>query len=110
MIATLQVYLFLGLTLVAFGIQVWALIDAATRPRDAFIRAGKRTKPFWVAILAAAAAIGFCSLPPPIGLGMGLLLFNLIALVVAGFYLADVRHAVRGSGRGRGRDGRSGGW
>lgn len=112
MIATIQVFLFLALALVAFGVEVWALADAARRPAHAFTAEGKRTKPFWVWVLVAASVGGFLGLPYPIGLGLLPFFLMIVAVVPAGVYLADVRPAVRGygsSGGGR-RPPRGGGW
>jgi hypothetical protein len=105
-----QVLIFLALALVMFAIEVWALIDAATRPAPAFLTAEKRTKRFWVAVTAAAAAIGFVAIPPPLGIGLFGGFLQFVAVVPAGVYLADVRPAVRGYGGGsRRRPPRSGG-
>jgi hypothetical protein len=101
-IAVLQMYLFLGLALVAFGLEVWALAHALRMPARSFEAADKRTKTFWTLILAGAVAIGFLCIPPPIGLSLLPVMFLLLAVVPAGIYLADVRPAVtRYSGRGR---------
>lgn len=81
----------------AFVMQVFALVDAGRHRADAFVAAGKRTKQFWVIVLAAATAIGFVSLLNPLNI------FGLLAVVAAGIYLADVRPALRQvSGRGGG--------
>jgi hypothetical protein len=110
-IATIQVYLFLGLALLALGIEVWALADAGRRPAHAFTSEGKRTKQFWVWVLVAACVGGFLGLPPPLGLGLLPTFLMIIAVVPAGVYLADVRPAVRGYGPGGGRrPPRGGGW
>ena len=90
----------------AFAVEVWALIDVLRRPGAAFTAAGKRTKTFWVAIIAVATAIGFVSLPLS---GAGLPGFlGIISIVAASVYLADVRPAVRqyGGRRGPRRDDR----
>jgi hypothetical protein len=101
-IATIQLYLFLVLALVGVALEAWALVHAARTRRDAFPAADKRTKTFWVAILAVGLAVGFLGIPPPIGFSPLPVLFVLIAVVPAGIYLADVRPAVdRYSGRGR---------
>lgn len=107
-LASLQLYLFLALALVLFGIEAWALIDAARRPTGAFPAEGKRTKTFWVALLAAAAVVGFVAIPPPLGAGFLSGFLQFAAVVPAGVYLADVRPAVRGYRPGRG--GGPGGW
>lgn len=107
-VATIQLVLFLALALVAFGIEVWALIDAARRSPQAFTYAGKRTRTFWLALTGAAAAIGFLAIPPPIGLSLVPFTLSVLAVVPAAVYLADVRPAVRGYGRRR--PPRGGGW
>lgn len=109
-IATIQVYLFLLIALVAFGIELWALIDAARRPAQAFSYAGKRTKQFWVWLLVGASTAGFLGLPPPIGIGLLPTFLMIVAVVPAGVYLADVRPAVSGYGGGRRRRPPGGGW
>jgi hypothetical protein len=91
-----------GLVLVVLGalalaMQAFALVDAVRHRPDAFTAAGKRTKQFWVIVLAVATALGFVSLLNPLNI------FGLIAVVAAGIYLADVRPALRQvSGRGGG--------
>ena len=78
-----------------FGMMLWALIDCARTRGDAFAAAGKRTKQFWLLITAGATLLGFISIGRPLSI------FNIIAVVGAAVYLADVRPAVRGVlGRG----------
>ena len=95
------------LTLAAFALQVFALVDAARHPASAYEAAGKLTKQKWLIILGVATAIGFVSL----GNG-GLLFLLIIAVVAAAVYVTDVRPALRAvGGRGRGRSGGPyGGW
>lgn len=98
MIITLQGFLYLALMLVAFAVEAWALIDVLRRPAAAFPWAGKRTKGFWTAVVAAAAAVGFIAIPPPIGAGLlgGFSIISLVGVVAAAVYLVDVRPAVAG--------------
>ncbi|CAM3343328.1 DUF2516 domain-containing protein [Occultella aeris] len=99
MIAIIQAYLFLGLSVIAFGLALWALVDALLRPSTAFTSADKRTKGFWGGVLALATVLGFLGIPA--GGGGSSLFLVLIAAIPAGIYLADVRPAVaRYSGRG----------
>ena len=77
--------LLLVLGIGALGLKIWALVDAATRPAQAFEAAGKLTKVIWIAILAAAVLLGGTSV---------LSLFGLLGLVAAIVYLVDVRPAV----------------
>lgn len=108
LLANAQVLLFLVLALVLFGIEAWALIDCARRPAGAFLAAGKRTKRFWLVLTAAAAAVGFIAIPPPLGVGLFSGFLQFFAVIPAGVYLADVRPAVSSYGGGR-RPPRSGG-
>lgn len=104
-----QLLVFFALYLLVFVMAVVALVDAARRPPEAFVRAGKRTKGFWLAVLGLAAAVSFVSLPP-LGASLGFLV--LLAAVGAGVYLADVRPALgphRRGGPGAGGASR-GGW
>lgn len=107
MIGLIQMYLFLVLSLVGIALEIWALVHAARMPARSFEAADKRTKTFWVAVLAAATLVGFLGIPPPLGVSPLPVLFVLVAVVPAGIYLADVRPAVeRYSGRGRRDDSR----
>lgn len=74
---------FLVIYLAALAVTLWALVDAAVRPASAFVAASKRTKQFWLAVLAVAALAAYIRL------------FTFIALVAALVYLLDVRPAVR---------------
>lgn len=78
------------LTVLGFGVlglKVWALADAAYRPRPYYAAAGKWTKIGWVAVLAVALLLTGSDF-----LG----LFGLVSVVAAIVYLVDVRPAVRG--------------
>lgn len=113
----MQYLVYMILYVIVFALSVWALVDLLTRPARAFISAGKRTKGFWGAMLAAAVAVSFVALPYPLGIGrLGFL--ALAAAVAAIVYLVDVKPALqhysgrggRGSrGSGRGPSSR-GGW
>ena len=83
--------LFLVLTVFTFGLKLWALADACTRPQAGYVAAGKLTKLAWVGILAAAVLLG---------LGSVLGLLSLAGTVAAIVYLVDVRPAVRELQRG----------
>ena len=96
LLADLQSYIVLGLSIVALGVEVWALVDCLRRRPDAFVAAGKRTKQFWMLVTGLAVLLGFVALG-----GIGFL--AIIAIVAAGVYLADVKPALdqvmgRGSG------------
>ena len=89
-------YFFLALGLVAFGVEAWAFIDAITRPSQAFVSAGKLTKPLWLIILGVAFVLGLYS--AAYGGATGFL--SVIAFVASAVYLADVRPKVREFKRG----------
>jgi uncharacterized membrane protein YgcG len=112
-IGTAQNLVLLVLFLASFVVQVFAIVDAARRPAQAFTNEGKLTKPIWLIILVVAAALTFA-------LG-GSSLFALVLVAPSLIYLADVRPRVapysrrKGGGRGgrsggSGPSGRSGGW
>lgn len=104
----LQLYVLWGLGVVAFGAEVYALVDAARTRADAFPVAGKLSKPKWLSILGVATAVGFLALP---GGFMTILNFlPIIAFAAAAVYLADVRPAVRQIRGGGGRPGPYGPW
>lgn len=84
----LQYWIVFGLSLLALGVEVFALAHAVRQRKDAFTATGKQTKTFWVAVLVLATLLGFVSL----GGGLGLL--AIIGIVGAGVYLADVRPAI----------------
>lgn len=109
----MQAFLLLALSLVALGMELFAFVEAARASGDAYVQAGKRTKKFWVGLSAAALFVGILALP--IFVGIMPYWINVIAVVVAGVFLADVRPAIRisgtGSGNGRSRrPGPYGGW
>jgi Protein of unknown function (DUF2516) len=90
---------FLALGLAAFIVEIWAFVDAITRPSQAFVAAGKQTKPLWLIILGVAAAVGLGGA----AYGAGPTSFlPVIAFVAAAVYLADVRPKVKDFKRGGG--------
>lgn len=74
---------FLLIYLATLALTVWALVDAAIRPQQAFPAAEKQTKNFWLALLVVAALAAYIRL------------FTFIAIIAALVYLLDVRPAVR---------------
>jgi hypothetical protein len=75
------------LLLAALGVEVYALVEAATFPANAYVAAGKLTKPAWLAILGVALAVVLLSgWFGPLGLAA------IIATIV---YFVDVRPALR---------------
>ena len=79
-------------TLALTAVGVFAFIDAALRPAQAFVAAGKLTKPAWLVIVALSTFVlylfGFISF------------FGIPALVAMIVYFVDVRPAVRNVTRG----------
>ncbi|KNC20491.1 membrane protein [Arthrobacter sp. RIT-PI-e] len=93
-----QYFLYLALGLVALGIEVWAFTDCVRRPKTSFEAAFKRTKGFWLALTGGAVFIGLLS---ALGRGGGFNIFQIVAIIAACVYLADVKPAVsQTSGRG----------
>ena len=106
-----RVYLFVDVELwinrllvfVMLVLQLWALIDCATRNPQAFPAVNKLTKPVWLAITLGALAIS--------GLISSLTQFSgpfynpilLVAVIAALVYLADVRPSVREVSGGSGQ-------
>lgn len=79
----------LALFLAALGLELFALVDALTRPARAFEATGKMTKQAWLLILGLAL-VSILLFRSPMGL------LGLLGVVAAGVYLADVRPALRG--------------
>jgi hypothetical protein len=73
------------ITLAVLAFQVWALVDALMRPKDAYVAADKLTKQAWLLILGLA--VGSTVL-----LGSTLLL--MVSIVAASVYIVDVKPAL----------------
>lgn len=78
-----------------FALWVWALLDCAVRKAAAFPACDKLTKPAWLTILVLSALIGALVVQPFAYWVNPTQIVGLVATVVAGVYLADVRPAVR---------------
>lgn len=76
-----------GVTVLAM--MAWALVDCARTRPDAFPAAGKRTKTFWLLLTGGATLIGFIFIFNPFTI------FNIVAVVAAAVYHADVKPAVK---------------
>lgn len=82
-----------------FAMQLFALVDCVRQRADAFTAAGKLSKPAWLALTGVAALIGFLVILSPISI------FEIVAVVAAGVYLADVRPALQQvTGRAQGNN------
>jgi hypothetical protein len=103
-------YFFEALALGAFVVEVWAFIDAIRRPANAYVAAGKQTKPLWLVILGVAAVIGLGYAAYVRNLSV-IQILPVAAFVAAAVYLTDVRPKVKqmGSG-GSSRQGPYGPW
>ena len=97
---------FLALGAAAFIVEAWAFIDAITRPGQAFVATGKKTKQLWLIILGVAAVVGLAG--AVYGIGPTSIL-PVAAVVAAAIYLADVRPKVKEFPKGGGSGGTSSG-
>lgn len=77
------------LSLVLFGAQLWALIDAASRRNEVFVAAGKLTKPAWLIILGVALVAHLAVPYSPFSI------LNLVGAVACIVYIVDARPAMR---------------
>jgi len=84
--------LLLALYWACLALIAWAFVDALTRPANAYVAAGKLTKPAWLAITAIAGLVLYFVGP--------MTFFGLPAVIAAIVYLVDVRPAIRGLRRG----------
>lgn len=100
-------WIFWVLAVAAFAVEVWALVEAIRTRPDAFIAAGKQNKRLWLIILGFANLFGFAAV---VQFLPALSIFTIAAFIAAGIYLADVRPAVRGMGRGGSARGPYGPW
>ncbi len=109
-------YFFLALSIAAFGVEAWALVDAIIRPKAAFATAAamgdnaaqRLTKQWWLIILGVAFAIGLYGA----AYGVSIISFlPILAFVAAAVYLAGVRPKVREYSKSGSRSsGPYGGW
>lgn len=101
---SVQGVLLLALGAAALGLGGFAFADALRHDPQVYAVEGKRTKGFWVGILAVGLAILVISVPQVLNM------FALLAVVAAGVYLADVRPALQPhTQRRRRQQGRAGG-
>jgi asparagine N-glycosylation enzyme membrane subunit Stt3 len=75
-------------SVVLFGFQAWALLDATFRRPDAFVAADKLTKPAWMIILGLALVAHMLIWSP-------VSLLNLLGAVAAIVYIVDARPAMQ---------------
>jgi predicted membrane metal-binding protein len=103
-------WFFEGLSLIALGIEAWALVDALRRPAAAFVAASKQTKPLWLVILTVATVIGLGYSLAVGGIGAAISILPIVAFVAAAIYLTDVRPKVREFRGGASSSGPYGPW
>ena len=104
-LSLIQGWIVIALSVVALGVEVYALVDCVRRRPDAFVAAGKRTKQFWLLVTGVATLLGVVA----VGGLPGIL--AIVAIVAAGVYLADVKPALdQVMGRGTKREGPYGPW
>jgi hypothetical protein len=96
------------LSVAALVVEGWAFVDAIRRPAQAFLAAGKQTKPIWLIILGVAAVIGigYTALGGASLIGI----LPIVAFVAAAIYLTDVRPKVREFRGGTSSSGPYGPW
>ena len=76
------------------AVKVWAFVDSLMRSSEAYVAAGKLTKPAWLLILGLTVATSLLWASP---LG----LFSIVGTVAAFVYLLDVKPALVSVTRGR---------
>lgn len=76
-----------ALRLSLLGLLAFGAIDTFARPAEAFVAAGKQTKPLWLVVLLVGSALVFFFGP--------LSIFGAAAAVAAIVYVVDVRPALR---------------
>lgn len=88
-VLVIESYLSLAVVLVLLLVKVFAFANAVMFPAEAYVAAGKLTKPAWATILGLAVATQI------VFLGAGpISLINIVFTVAAFVYLADVRPAL----------------
>ncbi len=78
-----------ALNLFLLGMAAFAAVDVIRRPTQAFPAVDRQTKTAWVIFIALS--LGLILLFPPVGGGF----LGIIGVIVAMFYLVDVRPKVR---------------
>lgn len=94
-------YFFLAVAIFAAVVEVWALVDALTRPAPAFAAVGKQSKPLWLVINGVATVVGI-GYALYVGSVAVLSFLPVAAFVAAAVYLTDVRPKIKGFKSGGG--------
>jgi len=93
-----QSFVLLVLGVGSFALTGFAAFDALRRKSSLFPHVGRLTKPVWLGILVAAFLISIVTLSSTSTLGI----LNVVGVVAAGVYLAEIRPKLReidGGGR-----------
>jgi len=102
-------FFFFVIAMAASVVEIWAFVDALTRPARSFVATGKQTKQIWLIITGVAAVVGFGSAILSGGLSViGIL--PVASFVAAAIYLTDVRPKVREFRGGSSSSGPYGPW
>jgi hypothetical protein len=86
-------WFFEALAIAALVFEGYAFVDAIRRPAQAFVAAGKQTKPLWLVITGVATAIGLGTAASGSFSVVGIL--SVVAFVAAAIYLTDVKPKVK---------------
>ena len=79
-------------SVVLLGVKIYAFVSSLRFETEAYVAAGKLTKPTWTLILGASVLLQLLSV-----MGEGILgIVNLVLTIAALVYLADVRPALAG--------------
>ena len=98
LLGNVQYVVLLVLGVGSLALTGFAFVDALRRPGQLFPHVGKLTKGVWLGILAAAVLIAIVSFGYTRTLG----LLNVIGVIAAGVYMADVRPKLKSIGGGGG--------
>lgn len=99
LVTGLQGSVILVLTAVSLGLTGFAAIDSLRHTKNQYLAVGRQTKVFWVAILGVAFLLAIVRIGAPTDL------FNVVAVIAAGVYLADQRPKLKQVKGGRGSSG-----
>lgn len=98
-VSPVQTFVLLLLGIGALALTGFAAIDASRFRSSLYPAIGRQTKIFWVAILAVAFLIAIVSLYNALGF------LNVLGVIAAAVYLADVRPKLQEVSGGRGGSG-----
>lgn len=76
------------ITVLMIAAKGFAVVDAISRPPQAFVAADKQSKPFWIILLGLSLAANLLIWQP-------ISILNLAGIVAALVYLADARPALQ---------------